>query len=500
MTAVKPRGLTRRSVLGGVLSLPSIQSAWAQCPAPSLKIRVSRNFSTFDPADSWGEDAIITRNLLAPLVRYKKREGTEAWEWERHLVESITEGNPRNYQFQLRSEAWLNSSEVTAEDVAFSFCRIAGIAGGLTDAGNRPLWSSLVSVDVMDSTSAKIVLNTDKADLLKTTLPGPAGCIVSKKYVSNEPSGRFTLNPGPTSGRYRLCDITPGISCTLTRDDSWRGDPVEIESAQFLVIENDQTAQELWLANQIDVYRPNYDVLKQTVGQGQPILRASTSRTCILVLSQNGPLKDPQFRRAVQLSINRSDVGFSAYADKEASLATGLVPRGWPGWTEKQLVSFDPDEGRRLVPPIPGPPLRIGIQTDDLSSRIAEVVKSNLSDIGVTSEVLTLEAKDFWFSIAKEAADIMVLFTAPQTYGALAPFEDFTSKSGLGWNQSEEFDALYSRANADAGAQHSLQELLINEGIVVPLVEGQVQYLLKEGIRSALDPDGFIGDLGSWGR
>ena len=80
---MKRQGLTRRALICGALSIPAIHTARSDCSKPALRIRVSRDFQTFDPADAWGEDAIITRNLLAPLVRFKKRKGSEDWTWER---------------------------------------------------------------------------------------------------------------------------------------------------------------------------------------------------------------------------------------------------------------------------------------------------------------------------------------------------------------------------------------------------------------------------------
>ena len=103
--------------------------------------------------------------------------------------------------------------------------------------------------------------------------------MVNKSYVAGLPNGRFTLDPGPTSGRYELCGVTRGASATLIRDESWRGDKVEVDSVSFIVVPDDNAAQEMFLNHQLDVYRPGPDVLQRAVEKGQKVFRTSTSRT-----------------------------------------------------------------------------------------------------------------------------------------------------------------------------------------------------------------------------
>ena len=190
------RGITRRSLLGAALALPAIHGAGATCSSPALRIRVRHDFQTFDPADATGDDAIISRNVLAPLVRYKRRSGTENWSWEKHLVSSIAKENERSYSFTLRDEGWTGQNNIAAGDVAFSFERIAGRHG--IQAYNQWIWADLESVDVADSQSATIRLARDAPNLLTEALPNVAGCVVNQAHVSGLAERKFTLEPGPT--------------------------------------------------------------------------------------------------------------------------------------------------------------------------------------------------------------------------------------------------------------------------------------------------------------
>lgn len=129
------QGLTRRALIGAALAIPAIHAAKADCKTPALRIRVRKNFRSFNPADAAREDAIVTRNLLAPLVRYKRHGTGNAWDWERHIVDSITNDDPRTYRLTLREERWQGTSSVSTEDVAHSFERIIGRSGHLREGG-----------------------------------------------------------------------------------------------------------------------------------------------------------------------------------------------------------------------------------------------------------------------------------------------------------------------------------------------------------------------------
>ena len=216
----------------------------------------------------------------------------------------------------------------------------------------------------------------------------------------------------------------------------WKGDRVKIDSAVFIVIQDDNAAKEMWLSGRIDVYRPGLDVLKLAVAQGDPVVRTPTSRTSLLVLNQQGPLGNPELRKAIQLAVDRKAVAVEAYSDGDADVATGLVRIGWTGWSKEQLVPFDPDEARRLVSMNnPQETLRIAVWPDPVFVRIGEQVKSDLEKAGLRSEVVSQEPANFWSAIANNAADILVTLTPAQTNGALANFERFTSNSQLGWNK-----------------------------------------------------------------
>jgi len=505
---VAKRDLTRRSFLAGcALAAPAIRFAEASCSEKPLRIRAKRNFQSFDPADAWGDDATISRNILAPLVRYK-RQTTQGgnWEWEKHIVTSIQANDRRTFSFRLRDETWAGKDDITPDDVEYSFQRIAGLTGKAIPASNRILWRKLDRIEVKDQRSAIIRLKDDDPDLILGTLPTVGGCVINKKHVEGLSSNKFTFDPGRTSGRYKICDISANNRVLLAREDAWKGDAVQIAAAEFVVIVKDDAAQAAWRAGEIDVYQASRDVLHNLPpgvqsNRGRD-LRISTSRVVYLAMAvTRGALGDLRLRRSVQFGVDPNAIGRAAYGTPEALLATGLVPRGWPGWNSEPLYRYRPDEARRLVSEAGHRgPLRLVSQQDPILDRVVSAVQEQLKQLGIDIEV-TNASPLVWQELTKGEADIAVLIGP--SVNPLAVFERFRSSSPFAFAQPSQYNRwfLESLESGDrAAALRNLNRLLVEDGAVAPLLEDHTVWWVPNNIVPAFGPDGDAGDLGDWTR
>ena len=505
--------LTRRSFLtASALAMPMVRRAWAGCAAPSLRIRVARNFASFDPIEARGDDAIIAQNILAPLVRYKKRvSDDDQWQWQKHLAASIDAVDLRTYSFALRNENWADKTAITAEDVKFSFERTAGHANDPAFARNRDLWRKLDRVEIKDASSALIHLKDDDPDLILDTLPTVAGCIVNRAYVAALPQGKFALDPGRTSGRYRICELRTNDSVLLEKESLWHGDPVQIPAAEFVVIADDEAAQAAWKAGRIDVYQPRRDVLNQvqsmaTIDSGRAV-RTPTSRTVYLALaSEAGPLQRPELRRAVQLGIDTRAVAEEAYGSAETSRATGLVPRGWSGWRKEPSYGFRFDEASRLALQArqPGQPLGIVPLPDPVLVRAAGAIAGQLAKMAIEARVAPpTPLPQASLMLRNGAVDIGVFSSPAVEFGPHNVFGRFFSQTPIAFYRSSQYDALYleSQTRSERGAVFErLNNILVEDGAVAPLFEDHTIWWIRNGVTPAFGPDGGIADLGDWAR
>jgi ABC-type oligopeptide transport system substrate-binding subunit len=99
------------------------------------------------------------------------------------------------------------------------------------------------------------------------------------------------------------------------------------------------------------------------------------------------------------------------------------------------------------------------------------------------------------------AADLAVFMGPPPSLNPASVFDRFGSKQGLAFYANADYDALLSRSAAQndrAEALQSLNNKLIDDGAVAPLVEDHSLWLVGSGFTPAFGPDGDVGDLGEW--
>src|SRR6516225_170948 len=149
------RGLLKASAAAGAAALAPTTSPHAQ----TTKVLMARsyiNVAILDPGDRVGvvDDEVMTA-MLGGLVRLKP--GADDWSWEKDLAVSIEQVDPTHIKFQLKPGIpWTNGfGEVTAEDVKFSYERIANPANKSPYKGD---WAKLDRVEVTGSHAGVIVL------------------------------------------------------------------------------------------------------------------------------------------------------------------------------------------------------------------------------------------------------------------------------------------------------------------------------------------------------
>jgi peptide/nickel transport system substrate-binding protein len=119
------------------------------------------------------------------------------------MATEIVQESPVRIRFQLKTGIpWSDGfGEVTAEDVKFSYERIA------SPAMKSPYlvdWAKLDSVEVTGTHSGVIILKEPYMPLWESTLPTTSGIIPCKKAVEKLDGQRFTMTVPAISGPYRI--------------------------------------------------------------------------------------------------------------------------------------------------------------------------------------------------------------------------------------------------------------------------------------------------------
>ena len=191
--------LQRAAVLG--LSVSAAGSLLAACGGSSdgatastsaspqalgtLTARSTLEVGTLDPANWSSPVDVYTLDAISEgLVSYKP--GT--WEVVNTLAESFEQSaDGLSYKFTLKQGIPFHRDygEVTAEDVKFSFERIAGLGKPKIAAAYQADWAALKEVKVDSTYSGTIIMKEPFAPLMRSTLPVLSGKIMSKKAVTS---------------------------------------------------------------------------------------------------------------------------------------------------------------------------------------------------------------------------------------------------------------------------------------------------------------------------
>ena len=217
--------VSRRAFLAGTAAAGLTAAAPRGRPVEAadpkvLKVRSYYQLEALDPAfQISASDGDIIDTILMSLVTTKPG---ETWGWERDAALSIEQVDPTHIRFQLRPGlGWTGGfGEVTAEDVKFSYERIANPAMKSPYRGD---WAKLDRVQVTGTHTGVITLKEPFIPLWTTTLPTASSAIVCKKAVEKMDGQRFTMDPGAVCGPYRIRKWEPRQSITLERNPQWTG-------------------------------------------------------------------------------------------------------------------------------------------------------------------------------------------------------------------------------------------------------------------------------------
>src|SRR3954449_10677615 len=215
-----------------------------------LRVRAYSDLAVLDPAyRRTSSDHDVFRCLLPALVSYKP--GADRWEWEPEAADEIRQLDDTTIAFRLKQGwRWTGGfGELTAEDVKFSYERIADPANG---SPYRDDWSALDRVEVTGPYTGTIKLKQFFAPLWSTTLPVGSGRIVCKKAVEALPGKRFTTGVPASCGPYTLAEWQPKQRTVLRRTPDYKGSQPYFDEVRIHPIDDEEIAEVAYQGGALD--------------------------------------------------------------------------------------------------------------------------------------------------------------------------------------------------------------------------------------------------------
>ena len=398
------RGLlkTAGAALAGAFGGPHL--AWA-ADGTTLRLRVTADFQVLDPFGIIGElDDIIPRCTTVTLLRVgDMREGNPL---SLYAAESLDATDPTRLAFKLREGlAWSNDfGPVTAEDVKFSFERLAGSASAWAYQ-----FEHLDHVEVIDERSGIIHLKDAFKPFQVIALPYYGGHIMCKKAVEAV-GGSFTTKMPAECGPYLFDTWEQNQKISLKANPAWTGPKPDFERIEFDIVGDDQAALLAYEADAYDFSRLAQNAartVKSAMPPNSTLIEAPSTRYTWLTINTNAePLKDPRVREAIQLAYDGDAVLQGAY-DGSVPRATGVIAPGPYARTANIHATRDVEKAKALLAEAgaEGLTLHLVALTDSTSQTIAQIIQASLGEAGITVEIQPTEDAAYWAVGDKTAGD-----------------------------------------------------------------------------------------------
>ena len=302
--------------------------------------------------------------------------------------------------FKLRSGVkFHDGSDLTAEDVKFSFDRIRAPDSGYS---YKSQLDTITAVDVVDPLTVRFTLSAPTGPFL-TYMAFPGSSIVPKKLVE----GGHDLNASPVgSGPFKFVSYTPRSMVKFVRNDAYFevGKPHVDELEMHLVADvtaltNAMVSGQINFSNEI----PPKDWAMVTSTPGIVGQALDGSRYFwLLPNNTRQPLDNPKVRQAIAHAIDRDAIVRGAFFGQAKPTVGGVIP-DW-NWAFSGLEYFtpkaNPEKARALLAEAG---LADGFETSMTMASsfptmvaMAPIIQANLAAVGIKAKIETMEVPRFW--------------------------------------------------------------------------------------------------------
>lgn len=378
--------------------------AWG-AEGTTLRLRVTSDFQVLDPKRIIGElDDIMSRMTQVTLLRISDmREGNTL---ANYAAEVLEWRDPQTIAFTLRDGlVWTGDfGPVTADDVKFSFERIAG-----SDSPWAYQFEKLREVEVIDARSGLIHLTEPFAPFTVIALPYYGGHIVCRKAVEAV-GGSFTTELPAQCGPYLFDSWEQGQKVTLKANPAWTGEKPNWETIEVYIVADDQAALLAYEADSYDFTRVAVSAattLRGALPAGATMIEAPSTRYVWLTINMNAePLRDIRVRQAIQYAYDSDAVLIGAY-DGLVPRSTGVVPAGPFARPTNRIATRDVEKAKALLAEAgaEGLTLNLVATTDGTAMATAQIIQASLAEAGITVNIQPTEDAAYWALGDKTAGD-----------------------------------------------------------------------------------------------
>jgi len=491
---------------GLVATIPGTEVV-AQGGLRILKSRCDQAIETIDPGWRLGTvDDNIMRAVWQGLISVVPG---ESWNWEKQLATEIVQETPTRIRFEMKKGVMWSGGfgEITAEDVKFSYERIANPDNKMA---YRTDWEKLDRVEITGTHSGIIHLKAPFMPLWLSTLPAGSGLVLPKKAMESKGITKITTDPLAYSGPYRIKTMEPRRIIVLERNPDWKGERPAYDEIHYIVVLDANAAEIAYEAGELDMtHLPIASVArlqKKMPAKSKLVVKPSLAYWWLGMQMEDGPFKDIRVRQAVQYGLD-VDMVLDAAFFGVAIRSTGIIAPGLIGHRPKnQIEKPDVAKAKQLLAAAGFPngfKTDIGVRNSAEFVNAAQAVAASLANIGIRADVRTFDtgaqkalAGDKGGKWKEMGLHIVRFSMQPDPSWATAWF--VTEQIGE-WNwerfSNPEFDKLHQSLTSELDEKkrdegyRRMQDLMEASGAYVFLTHGVNALVHRDTVAPALSPD-----------
>ncbi len=473
-----------------------------------LKSRMEADIKVLDPGYMIGgtESSIVFAclpKLAEPIV------GTDdVWGWKpADFVEKIDWADDTHIPFTLKPGMMWNGDigELTTEDVKYSFERML-----VSDWASR--WPTLDRVDIIDKYNGVIVLKSPFSNTFLMGIASESGGIVPKSVVEKLPDQRFTTELPGQLGPYTMTEWLPKQRIILKANPDYKGAKPYFDEVQFINIEDIGTAALAYEAGEVMITQVTAETAvryKSSPPANTTINeRAGPFYTWMGMNTEHEKLKDIRVRKAIQRAIDSEAILAGAYGGA-APRSYGVTPIGVLGQRKESKYSYNPEEAKALLAEAGVSDLSLELKVLNEGFRIAtaQIIQSNLADVGIKVEIIPVDSGPFWDLGLEEKGDAwkslqlwtMRYRTSPDPADGIQWF--VKSQVGI-WNwerwSDPEYEELWTKGLGEpdpvkrAAIYVRMQEIMEDTGAYFWITHDPLFYVHNSDVVPDFDPGGEV--------
>src|SRR5690625_75449 len=421
------------------------------------------------------------------------------------LAESLEQIEDTIWEAKIREDVTFHDdSELNADVVKANLDRILDPAMGSPLAF---LFDMIESVEVIDAYTVHITTEYPFS-ALPLHLAHPGGHMISLESIEadqeaiekgDDPFASVNEQPVGT-GYFKYEERENGEFITLVKNENYWGDEAQVDSVTFKVVPEDLTRiAELETGEADIIYPVNANDIEQIDNNDGTHVKQSESASLSYVgmNTEQEPFDDPLVRRAVAMAIDNEPI-IEGVTDGVALPAAGpLAPTVFGYSDELTPIEQDVEEASELLAEAGYEDgFTATIATNDrTTSDIAEIIQSQLNEIGIELDIEMMETGAYLEQTANGETDMHVgswgTVTLDADYGLYPMFH--SENAGAPGNRSffsnEEVDDLLEQARQTTDDEERLelyeeaQQIIIDEAPIVPIYHS----ILLAGLRDEVN-------------